>query len=62
MEATNLAVFWASVIALSIIIYVVLDGFDLGVGVLFGFTRDETTACRCSTPSRRSGTATKRGW
>ena len=42
MEATNLAVFWASVIALSILIYVILDGFDLGVGVLFGFTRDET--------------------
>ena len=42
MEATNLAVFWASVIAGSILIYVILDGFDLGVGVLFGFTRDET--------------------
>ena len=42
MDATNLAVFWAGVIALSIIIYVILDGFDLGVGVLFGFARDET--------------------
>jgi cytochrome d ubiquinol oxidase subunit II len=42
MEATNLAVFWAGVIAASILIYVILDGFDLGVGVLFGFTRDET--------------------
>jgi len=42
MEATNLALFWAGVIALSILIYVILDGFDLGVGVLFGFTRDET--------------------
>src|SRR5450432_715775 len=42
MEATNLAVFWASVIAVSILIYVILDGFDLGVGVLFGFTHDET--------------------
>jgi cytochrome bd ubiquinol oxidase subunit II len=41
MEASNLAVFWASVIAVSIIIYVILDGFDLGVGVLFGFTRDQ---------------------
>src|SRR5206468_5461045 len=39
---TNLALFWAGVIALSILIYVILDGFDLGVGVLFGFTRDET--------------------
>jgi cytochrome bd ubiquinol oxidase subunit II len=42
MEASNLAVFWASVIAVSIVIYVILDGFDLGVGVLFSFTRDET--------------------
>jgi len=42
METTNLAVFWASVIAFSILMYVILDGFDLGVGVLFGFTRDET--------------------
>ena len=42
MEATNLAVFWAGVIALSIVIYVILDGFDLGVGILFGFTRDAT--------------------
>jgi len=42
MEATNLAVFWASVIAASILIYVILDGFDLGVGILFGFARDET--------------------
>ena len=42
MEATNLAVFWAAVIALSILMYVILDGFDLGVGILFGFTRDAT--------------------
>ncbi len=42
MEATNLAVFWAGVIALSILMYVVLDGFDLGVAIVFGFTRDTT--------------------
>ena len=42
MEPTNLAVFWAGVIALSILIYVILDGFDLGVGILFGTTRDAT--------------------
>src|SRR5438034_10849919 len=42
MDATNLAVFWASVIAVSILIYVILDGFDLGVGILFGFTREAT--------------------
>ncbi len=42
MEASNLAIFWGGVIAASILIYVILDGFDLGVGILFGFTRDET--------------------
>jgi cytochrome d ubiquinol oxidase subunit II len=35
--------FWASVLALSILLYVLLDGFDLGVGILFGFARNETT-------------------
>ena len=30
MEPTNLALFWAGVVAVSILIYVVLDGFDLG--------------------------------
>jgi cytochrome bd ubiquinol oxidase subunit II len=35
-----LAMFWAGVIAFSILAYVVLDGFDLGVGLLFGATRD----------------------
>ncbi len=40
-EPSTLAIFWAGVIAGSILIYVVLDGFDLGVGILFGTTRDE---------------------
>src|SRR5580692_10686546 len=33
--------FWVAVLALSILLYVLLDGFDLGVGILYGFTRDE---------------------
>jgi cytochrome bd ubiquinol oxidase subunit II len=33
--------FWAGVLALGLALYVILDGFDLGVGILFGFTRDE---------------------
>ena len=35
--------FWAAVLALGLLLYVVLDGFDLGVGILFGFARDEVT-------------------
>jgi cytochrome d ubiquinol oxidase subunit II len=38
---SSLALFWAAVIAVSILVYVILDGFDLGVGVLFGIAQDE---------------------
>src|SRR5271166_6546979 len=41
MEPTHLGVFWAGVIAFSILMYVILDGFDLGVGILFGTTPAE---------------------
>ena len=37
-----MAMFWVCVLAVSLLIYVLLDGFDLGVGILFGFTRSET--------------------
>jgi cytochrome bd ubiquinol oxidase subunit II len=40
-QPSDLALFWAAVIALSIMVYVILDGFDLGVGILFGSARDE---------------------
>jgi cytochrome d ubiquinol oxidase subunit II len=33
--------FWVAVLAISILLYVLLDGFDLGVGILFGLTRGE---------------------
>ncbi|HMB58638.1 MAG TPA: cytochrome d ubiquinol oxidase subunit II, partial [Xanthomonadales bacterium] len=41
MEASDLALFWAGVLSFSILVYVVLDGFDLGVGILFGTTPSE---------------------
>jgi cytochrome bd ubiquinol oxidase subunit II len=34
--------FWVAILAVSILLYVLLDGFDLGVGILFGLTHDET--------------------
>ena len=34
--------FWVCILAVSIMFYVLLDGFDLGVGTLFGFTRNES--------------------
>jgi cytochrome bd ubiquinol oxidase subunit II len=33
--------FWTGALALVTLLYVVLDGFDLGIGILFGLTRDE---------------------
>jgi cytochrome bd ubiquinol oxidase subunit II len=38
---SSLALFWAGVIVVAILVYVILDGFDLGVGILFGTTGDE---------------------
>jgi bd-type cytochrome oxidase subunit II len=33
--------FWVFVSVISTLLYVLLDGFDLGVGILFGLTRSE---------------------
>jgi cytochrome d ubiquinol oxidase subunit II len=33
--------YWSLVLALSMLLYVLLDGFDLGVDLLSGLTRDE---------------------
>jgi cytochrome d ubiquinol oxidase subunit II len=33
--------FWLVLLIVSILLYVLLDGFDLGVGILFGFTRSD---------------------
>jgi len=33
--------FWVAVLAISLLLYVLLDGFDLGVGMLFALTGDE---------------------
>ena len=37
----DLATVWAGIIAFAVLAYVVLDGFDLGVGILFPFCKDE---------------------
>jgi cytochrome d ubiquinol oxidase subunit II len=46
MEPSNLGLFWAGVLACAILIYVILDGFDLGVGVLFGTTGEQAHRVR----------------
>ncbi|HUA26804.1 MAG TPA: cytochrome d ubiquinol oxidase subunit II [Steroidobacteraceae bacterium] len=36
-----MVLFWALILAISMLLYVLLDGFDLGIGILFGLTRDD---------------------
>ncbi|MCP3368021.1 cytochrome d ubiquinol oxidase subunit II [Bradyrhizobium cajani] len=36
-----MVMFWVALLAISILIYLLLDGFDLGVGMLFGLTSGE---------------------
>ncbi|HEY6858261.1 MAG TPA: cytochrome d ubiquinol oxidase subunit II [Pseudolabrys sp.] len=36
-----LPVIWAAVIGTAVVMYVILDGFDLGIGILFPFARNE---------------------
>ena len=38
----DLPMIWGGIIALAVLMYVVLDGFDLGIGILFAITRNET--------------------
>ncbi len=35
--AIDLPFIWAGIIAFAVLAYVILDGFDLGVGILFPF-------------------------
>ena len=37
----DLAFIWAGLIAFAVLVYVILDGFDLGIGILFPFGRSE---------------------
>ena len=37
-----LPVIWAALIGTAVIMYVILDGFDLGIGILFPFARNES--------------------
>ena len=39
--AFDLAFIWAAIIAFAVLTYVILDGFDLGVGILFPFVKSE---------------------
>ena len=37
----DLPLIWAGLLAVAVLMYVLLDGFDLGVGILFPFARSK---------------------
>ncbi|MDN3519600.1 cytochrome d ubiquinol oxidase subunit II [Aquisalimonas lutea] len=41
MELIDLTLIWIAIIGLGVFMYVLMDGFDLGVGILFPFAPDE---------------------
>ncbi len=42
---TILPVIWLAIVAFVIMMYVLLDGFDLGIGILFPFVKEEQHRC-----------------
>ena len=36
-----LPVIWAAIIGIAVALYVILDGYDLGIGMLFPFAKNE---------------------
>src|SRR5215475_14510513 len=40
-ERIAMVMFWVTLLAVGILIYVLLDGFDLGIGMLFSMASDE---------------------
>ena len=37
-QSIDLPLIWAGIIGIAVAMYVILDGFDLGIGILFPFT------------------------
>ena len=38
---SSIPVLWALLLGAAVALYVILDGFDLGIGILFPFTKDD---------------------
>ena len=52
-ESTVLTNVWAAILAFAVFMYVVMDGFDLGIGILFkvfGVGRERDTAMNSIAP------------
>jgi len=42
MPTIDLPLIWAAILGIAVVMYVLLDGFDLGIGLLFPFSGNET--------------------
>ncbi len=42
MCGLELSFIWAGIIAFAVLVYVIMDSFDLGIGILFPVTKDES--------------------
>jgi cytochrome d ubiquinol oxidase subunit II len=61
MEAA-LPLIWAAIIGIAVALYVILDGFDLGVGMLFPFARSEADRDRMMTSIAPYWDGNETGW
>ena len=53
IQGIDLSVIWGVIIAFGLMMYVIMDGFDLGLGILFPDQRLQRA--RCDDEHRRAG-------
>ena len=58
----DISVIWFVSIVFATLMYIVMDGFDLGIGMLFSVVHDGEERDVMSTASPPSGMVTKPGW
>ena len=58
----DLPLIWAVIIIFGVMMYVVMDGFDLGIGMLFPFVKAERDRDVMMNTVAPCGTATRPGW
>lgn len=58
----DLSLIWAVIIIFGVMMYVVMDGFDLGIGMLFPFVKGEQDRDVMMNTVAPCGTVTRPGW
>lgn len=58
----DLSVIWFVIIVFATLMYIVMDGFDLGIGILFPAIQDADDRDVMVNSVAPCGTAMKRGW